>query len=306
MADVSVVILALDEARHIRRCIDGARAFANEIFVIDANSTDDTQTIAKAAGAKVSVNRWINYSSQFNWALENLPIATKWTMRLDADEIVTPALAGEIKTVLDSLDEDVAGIYVKRRVHFMGKWIRHGGYYPTWLLRIWRTKRGRCEERWMDEHIVLNRGRTIRFKHDVIDDNLNGLTWWTAKHNQYASREAIDLLNIKYRFLPNDIQNSSLTGSQDRRRRWAKEKIYAKLPLGIRPLLYFLYRYLLRLGFLDGVKGAIFHVLQGFWYRFLVDAKCFEIERRLASGRGNIKEIIQEQFGISVQQKVSQ
>ena len=180
---VSVIILTRDEERHIGRCLASVQAFANQVFVVDAHSSDQTAQIAESAGAKVYRNAFVNHATQLNWGLENIPISSAWIMRLDADEYVTKELANEITAILHTLPDDVFGLYVTRRVHFMGRWIRHGGYYPTRLLRIWRTGHGQAEQRWMDEHIHLNGGRTVTLKNDIVDDNLHGLTSWTNKHN---------------------------------------------------------------------------------------------------------------------------
>jgi hypothetical protein len=137
---------------------------------------------------------WTNYATQFNWGLDNCEIATAWTMRMDADERITPELATEINQTLRDMPSSVTGFLIKRRVYFWGKWIRHGAYYPTWLLRLWRTGKGRCEQRSMDEHIVVEGGDIQRLQADIIDENHKGLDFWINKHNSYASREAFDLL----------------------------------------------------------------------------------------------------------------
>jgi hypothetical protein len=199
-------------------------------------------------------------------------------MRMDADEEIMPDLAEAIRDFLSAPPADVSGVYVRRRVYFMGRWMRHGSYYPTWLLRVFRRGVGRCEVRWMDEHIVLNYGKTIKIKKDIIDKNDNDLTFWTDKHNKYASREVLDIVEKK-RQAQSGALEGSLAGSQASRRRWLKDNIYSRVPLFVRPLLYFLYRYFIRLGFLDGKEGLIFHFLQGFWYRFLVDAKLYEYRK---------------------------
>ena len=295
MQDLSAIILTLNEERHIERCIDSLRPFAREIFVVDSGSTDRTVQIAQACGAQVARNPWLNYAAQFNWALEHLPLRTAWVMRMDADEYATPELAGEIDARLHTLPAETAGVYVARRVHFMGRWIRHGGYYPTYLLRLWRRGRGRCEERWMDEHIQLLDGSAEYFRGDIVDDNRNDLTWWISKHNAYATREAVDLLNVRYGF----AHASAPRGAhQDTRKRWVKERIYARLPAGLRAWCYFLYRYILRGGFLDGYQGAVFHVLQGFWYRFLVDAKIYEVERKMSLEGLDAKTVLARDYGI--------
>ncbi|SDD38560.1 Glycosyltransferase involved in cell wall bisynthesis [Algoriphagus faecimaris] len=289
--DLSVLILTHNETLHLRRCIQSVQPFAKAVFIVDSYSSDDTLEIARSLGAEVFQNPWVNYAEQFNWGLENCPITTQWVMRMDADEYATPELQKEILIKLPAMLPEETAVYVKRRVHFMGKWIKRGGYYPTWLLRIWHHEKGFCEKRWMDEHIKVTTDTPVFFEHDLVDDNLNDLTWWTTKHNHYATRELVDLLNIRYNFLEYDEVNPALFGSQEQRKRWLKIK-YANLPLFTRPFIYFLYRYFIKLGFLDGTKGLIWHFLQGFWYRFLVDAKVYDIKRRAKfSGKPLVQEI---------------
>jgi glycosyltransferase involved in cell wall biosynthesis len=249
-----------------------------EVFVVDSYSTDRTVAIAQQAGCKVFEHPFENQAQQLNWALQNLPITTPWVMRLDADERLTPELVEELKRVLPQTPEDITGYQIKRRVFFMGRWIRHGGYYPTWLLRIWRTGLGSCEQRNMDEHIVLARGKIANFQHDIIDENQKGLSFWTDKHNRYAEREVKDLLSTILDENDDLLRANQL--SQASRRRWIKSNLYARSPLFFRAFLYFLMRYTIGLGFLDGLEGLIFHFLQGFWYRFLVDAKIYELQKK--------------------------
>ena len=228
-----------------------------------------------------------------------MPIKTNWIMRLDADEYLTEELKQELLEKLEKLPEDITGLYVKRRVYFMERWIKHGGYYPIWLLRIWRKGKGYCEPRWMDEHIKITEGKVAFLENDIVDHNLKTLHWWINKHNSYATREAIDLLNYKYGFMKFDEIKPKLFGTQEQRKRWLKLR-YAKLPLFFRPFLYFFYRYFFKLGFLDGKEGLIWHFLQGFWYRFLVDAKIYEIEKRAKGERLSVKEVIKKVYGIEL------
>lgn len=296
---ISVVILTYNEELHIERCIKSVLLFAREVFVIDSYSNDRTLEIATSLGAKVLQNPWVNYATQFNWGLDNAHISSTWVMRLDADEYVTDELQHEICNNLAALNNSISGIYVKRRVFFMGRWIKRGGYYPTWLLRFWRNGHGYLEQRWMDEHIKLTSGEVLYFHNDIIDDNLNNLSWWTAKHNSYATREAIDVLNIRYNFLNYDEIPARLMGSQEQRRRWLKLR-YASLPLFVRPVIYFVFRYFLKLGFIDGKEGLIWHFLQGFWYRFLVDAKVFTIEKCVRKEGIKVQNAIKEIYGVDV------
>ena len=297
--DISVVILTYNEELHIERCIKSLLPVVKEIFIIDSFSTDKTVEIAERLGAKVYQNPWINYALQFQWGLDNCPIETEWVMRMDSDEYILPELQNEISNKMQNIQEDTSGIYIKRRVYFKDKWIKHGSYYPTWLLRIWRYKDGHIEQRWMDEHIKLTKGETIQFENDLVDDNLNDLTWWTTKHNNYATREAVDILNIIHEFINYDEVNSNFFGTQEERKRFLKKK-YANLPLFTRPFIYFLWRYFIKLGFLDGKQGLIWHFLQGFWYRFLVDAKIYEIEKKAKDSNLSLKETLIQKYGFKL------
>ena len=272
---ISFLILTYNEEQNLPLPLSSLQGLDAPVYIVDSISSDKTVEIAKQYGCHVYEHPFESHAKQVNWALENLPISTPWIMRLDADERLTPELAAELKEVLTNAPEDVAGYQVKRRVFFMGRWIRHGGYYPTWLMRIWRTGYGTCEQRLMDEHIVLSEGKIANLKHDIIDENQKGLTFWVDKHNRYADREVQDILKNEA-----EAQNDTLAGdqfSQAKQRRWVKTNIYSRFPLFLRAFIYWLLRYTIGLGFLDGTPGLIFHFLQGFWYRFLVDAKLYSI-----------------------------
>ncbi len=276
---IAVVILAFNESVHLPRALHHVRNFAREIFVIDSFSTDDTVSLAKAGGAQVLQHAFQNYARQFEWALENAPITADWVMRLDADEIVESDLAEEIMLKLPSMPADVTGINLNRKTIFQGKFIRWGGRYPLTLLRIWRRGKAHIEDRWMDEHMYLTDGRTVTFQGGFADHNLYDLTFFTAKHNGYASREALDVLNQRlHLFEPQLALTAESTARQAKLKRLLKESVYNRLPFEISAFLFFLYRYIFQLGFLDGRRGLVYHVLQGFWYRFLVGAKLRELE----------------------------
>lgn len=283
--NLTVIILTQNEARHLERCLASVKDFASHVLVVDSGSTDDTVEIAERLGAKVIHNPWLNHATQFNFALDQLPEDADWVFRLDADEVVTPQLSAEITKKIGRIGPEVSGVLLSRRMSFLNKRIRWGGIFPIRIVRIFRAGRGRCEVRWMDEHIIVD-GETVEFVGEIHDDNMNSLTWWTDKHNAYASREAVDLLNLEYGFRPHEAVANLRSGRQARIKRWLKEAVYSHLPGGLRAFVYFLYRYVLRLGFLDGREGAAFHVLQGFWYRYLVDAKLHEV--RLYMRRYNV------------------
>lgn len=279
METLAVLILTHNEERNIEKCLKSVLPLTDRIFIVDSGSTDLTVEMASAMGAQVAARNWTTHAEQFNWGLGHFEFGTGWIMRLDADEELTPELVGMIRDFLLSPPTDVVGVYVRRRVYFMGKWIRHGGFYPTWLLRLFRINQGRCEAVFMDEHIVVSGGRTILLFADIIDKNNKDLTFWIEKHNKYASSEVRDILG-KERSITgatcDGTIKATVSGRQDSTRRWVKDKVYLRTPLFVRPFLYFIYRYFFRLGFLDGRRGLIFHFLQGFWYRFLVDAKLYE------------------------------
>lgn len=295
--DLTVVILTFNEEKHIERCLRSAFQVARQVFVVDSFSTDQTMVIAESLGARVWQHEFKNHATQLDWALENLPIDTKWVMRIDADEVITPSLAENIRNRLQIVPLNVNGFLVPLYVRFRGTLIRHGGY-PQWQLRIWRRGKAKIEQRWMDEKIVVRDGRVEHLRGDYIDHNLNNITWWTNKHNSYATREAIDLLNKKYSFLPTITKCGEIT-RQARYKRWLKENFYAHLPLGLRAFLFFLYRMIFRLGILDGRGGFVFHFLQGFWYRFLVDVKVKEVEQRMRAEKIDCAEAINREFGVN-------
>lgn len=273
--NLTVIILTKDEGKNLPYCLHSLKDVAAEIYIVDSGSSDKTLEIAQKHACKIYRHPFENQAKQLNWAIENLPIQTEWVMRLDADERLTPELAEELKNRLSCASEQTTGWMIKRQVYFMSKRIRFGGYYPIWLLRIWRHGIGRCEDRWMDEHVVLSRGKVEKMKYDFIDENHKGLSFWLAKHDGYADREVRDILFA-------DKQQSSLEGNplQVKIKRFFKYKIYYRLPLFFRPALYFCWRYFFLLGFLDGVRGFMFHFMQGFWYRFWVDCKIYDQRRK--------------------------
>ncbi|HWM46459.1 MAG TPA: glycosyltransferase family 2 protein [Xanthobacteraceae bacterium] len=279
---LAVVILTFNEERHISRAIDSIADIAREIFVVDSYSVDRTVDLARTRGAVVLQNRFINQAKQFQWALEHAPITCDWIMRLDADEVIEPDLVARIRDELPTIPDDVVGINLKRKHIFLGRWIRHGGRYPLLLTRIWRKGHGRVEDRWMDEHVVVTGGRTVTFDGGFADHNLNDLTYFVDKHNRYATREAVEVLNQRHGLYRRDPLSAEDGSRQAAVKRLIKHRLYNRIPYQISASAYFFYRYVVQLGFLDGKEGLAYHLLQGLWYRFLVGAKVDELERELA------------------------
>lgn len=292
------IILTHNEEKHLARCISSLNGVATEILVIDCYSTDETLSIAMANGARVLQHEWVNHATQFNWALTQISKGTDWILRIDADEILTEALVEEIKAHLPNECQATAGFYCNRSIVFNGRLIKYGGVSRTKILRIFRFGLGESENRWMDEHIKV-RGNSKEFKGEIIDNNLNTLSWWVEKHNKYASREAIDLLNLEYKFMNNN-SIANIFGNKTGIKRWIKECIYSKLPLGSRAFIFFIYRYIFRFGFLDGKNGINFHFLQGLWYRYLVDAKVAEVKKYMTDKNVGVVDAINKVFNITI------
>ena len=293
---ISVVILTKNEELHLKRCIDGVRTLTSDIFVVDSFSDDKTLAIAQEFNVPAVQNKFINHAQQFNWALQNLPIKTDWVLRIDADEYLTEDLINEIKEELPRLEAPINGVVFKRRHYFLDKWIKRGTY-PVKLLRLFRYQKAVCEDRWMDEHIVLLEGQTVEFENDFVDHNLNNLSWWSQKHIGYAIREAIDLLNIEFNIIGKKEESQLTPQALEKRNRKLK---YAKQPLFLRAFFYFIYRYFFKLGFLEGKEGFLWHFLQGWWYRTLVDAKIYEIKKACGNEPEKTKEYLRTTYNIQL------
>lgn len=270
---LAAVILTKNEERDLPACLESLRGIASEVYVVDSGSTDRTVEIAEELGAKVLRHEFVNHAAQFNWALDHIETSASWVLRIDADERLSEDLRAELRRRLPLFGPEVAGLLVPCRVRFLGRSLRWGGTYPVWLLRVWRRGRGRFEETWMDEHVVLDGGKVGRLRGDLIHDIPKSLSEWTRKHDWYAELECRDILCA--------TGKAARLHAQAGRKRLLKEKVYLRLPLFCRAFLYWFYRYFVRLGFLDGREGLIYHFLQAFWYRFLVDAKLYESQRRL-------------------------
>lgn len=272
---ITAVILTYNEEQHIARCIESLLPVVNRICIIDSYSKDRTVEIAQGMGATVFKNPWKNYATQFQWGLDHADIQDEWTMRIDADEYLELELQQSIREFIKAPASRNAA-YFRRKMVFMGQPITHGFFYPAMMLRLWKTGKGHIEQRWMDEHVVVNEANPTDLLGDLVDANLNDLAWWTQKHVGYATREVYDIISTREQ-AQESASTNHLSG-QARRKRFLKEQVYARLPTSVRSSCYFFYRYILGRGFLDGKAGFFFHFLQAYWYRTLVDAKLFELE----------------------------
>ncbi|MER9546244.1 glycosyltransferase family 2 protein [Mesorhizobium sp. M0437] len=301
--DIHALILTKDEEIHIRRCIESLLGRVSSITVVDSGSSDNTREIAASFGAIVVENRWVNYATQMNFGIDLLSNRGGWLLRIDADEVLDAEQLNDLRDTVSKAGADCDGILIKRRIYFLGRRIRFGGIEPSWQLRLWRNGRGKCEQRWMDEHIVVER-RVQKSSLSLSDHNLKSLTWWMSKHNSYASREAADILSKKTEAFKPMVENGRKLSAPAAIKRFMKEKIYLKMPPAWRACAYFLYRYAFLLGFLDGRSGLYFHLLQGFLYRTLVDAKVDEILEFAKKTNIPLEDAIKDRTGIDLRSGV--
>jgi len=275
-APITALILTFNEERHIARCLNSLQGIVERICIIDSFSTDKTVEIAREFGAEIQQNPWLNYATQFQFGLDSFDIRSLWTMRIDADEYLDDRLRQALATWFAAPDPTINALYLRRKIVFLDQPILHGFFYPAMMLRLWRTGEGRIEQRWMDEHVVVTNPRPTEIEGDLVDHNLNDLSWWIAKHNGYATREVYDMVEFLERRTRE--QKAEEISGQAARKRFLKEQAYARLPATLRASAYFFYRYFLGRGFLDGKAGFFFHFLQAYWYRTLVEAKLYELE----------------------------
>lgn len=294
MLDLSVIILTYNEEKHIARCIDNVKRIAKQIYVVDSYSTDSTCDIACEHGAIVFRNKYVNQAQQFIWAMENCPIKTEWTMRLDADEYLTDGLVTELEEKLPLLSDNVTGCMLPRNVVLLGRELKHGKLRTIRLMRLWRTGKAMMELRWMDEQIFVTEGDTVDMKHLFIDENKNGLTEWTQKHNNYANREIVAAYEGYW--------NDTVSGGNGLETRNKEKGKYYKLPKFLRAFIYFFVRYICFGGFLDGKPGFIWATLQAYWYRYLIDAKIEEMEYYIGKNPTpkEMRMYFKERFNINV------
>lgn len=252
---IAVVIITLNEQANLPHALASVAGWT-QAFVVDAGSTDKTREVAEAAGATFVEHTWQGYAQQKNWALDNLPIDADWVLILDADEVVMPDLRAELEAIaekpIDATPE--AAFFINRYFLFLGKRIRHCGYYPSWNIRFFKRGKARYEVREVHERMQVD-GPVSYLKGHLEHYDRRGISHWNAKHNQYAKLEAQAIYRAMTQPTENGVQ-PRLLGNWEQRRRWIKERLYPRLPA--KWLLRFFYMYILRLGVLDGMVGLRF------------------------------------------------
>lgn len=298
--DITVIILTFNEELHIRRCLDNVNQFAAKVCVVDCFSTDKTVQIAQEMGSEVVEHKWPgNQAEQFNWALDNLPIRTEWILRLDADEYLSQELIMELYEKIPSIDKDVTAVVLPLGRAFMGRILKHGIVNGVSMIRLFRKGKARYENRMMDEHLQITEGYTYTCANKFIDDNRMPLSYFITKHNNYSAREAALLIDAEYCLTSIKDENSEYA-EEVQKKREQKAK-YARMPLFWRAFGYFVYRYIIKLGFLDGKEGFLWDFLQGWWYRTLVDAKIYEIKKACGNDKEKIRSYLKEKYEITLE-----
>lgn len=270
IGNLTAIILTKNEELHIHRCLERICPYCNKVYVIDCFSADATVNICREfTNVEVVQHEWPgNQALQFNWALDNVSITSEWIIRLDADEYLLDGEAERLVAMLPLLTKGKNALSLSLSRYFLGRHIKHGGTDMIPLVRVFRKGTARSEVRAMDEHIVLTEGEVVVTDIRFADNNLNSLEWWTQKHLNYAKREAAMLTE---KDAAGD-RSKEIKTSQAIQSKRAQKEWYARLPLFWRAFAYFCYRYFFRLGFLDGKEGFLWHFLQGWWYRTIVDS----------------------------------
>lgn len=269
---VSIIVLTYNEELNIRKYLGGLVAWADEVFVLDSQSTDATQKVAREFGATVVEHGpFPGYVEQRNWALKNLPFKNEWVFFVDADEYPTEELKKEIEACLAGNPKE-NGFYINRRFVFFKKWIRHGGYYPAFILRLMRHRFATCKGMKMDEHFVVE-GDVGYLKNDLMHEDWRGFHAWIERHRAYARLKAEE-------YFAGRSEEGPGGNDPEARRRVSQRRAYNKLPLFLRAFLYFGYRFFIKMGFLDGPIGWLYHVLHGFWYPFRIDLEIVRLKRK--------------------------
>jgi glycosyltransferase involved in cell wall biosynthesis len=276
-ASFTIILLTFNEEENLPICLESLSGLNAPIFIVDSYSTDRTIDIINSHGFSYLQNHFENYSRQRNWAQVNNPHQTDWVFHLDAGERFTPELVHWLNNYFEP-STNIDGYMFSRRTIFFGKWIRYGGHYPNYHLRLFKTSKGRCEDKVYDQHFILQgRVEVVKKGVDIIDTVTDSLQNFTIGHARWAAFEANEIVSS---INEKGEVNASIFGTPIERRRWFKKNVFQKTPLFTRSFLYFIYRYFIKFGFLDGKMGLVFHFLQGFWFRFLIDSMILELKNK--------------------------
>lgn len=289
-SNLDIFIPTFNEEVNLPHALKSVMGWASNVFVVDSESTDKTRQIAESMGAKVVIRPWLGYAKQKNWALDNLPLTSDWVFILDADEVITDELRDELLAIARRPVAEVpeSGFWINRYFIFMRKRIRHCGFYPSWNLRFFKRGKARYEEREVHEHMIVD-GPVGWCKGNMEHDDRRGLEFYMAKHNKYSTLEAREIFKVEQAIKAGThasgegkggAMGGSFWGGPIERRRWIKHVVYPKLPA--KWLFRFLFMYVLKLGFLDGVTGFRFCLFMTA-YELLIHLKIIELRQESAN-----------------------
>lgn len=300
MNNITVIIPIRNEIKHIERAVKSALRLSNYVYVVDSGSTDGSVELAESLGAQVFQYEWTsesNFSKKINWALDSLPIKTTWAIRLDADEYFMDNAIEGLPKALEKVDNDVNGLTLIRRIHFLGRWMKHSNEYPKTSMRVFRVGHVKMESRWLDEHVDIGDGRAVDLPFEIVDDSKITIAQWINKHNNdYSIKEAIEQIHQEIGLFK---RNECHLDKKAQSKKKLKDK-YVSMPKYWRCFVWFLYREIVKLGFLDGKEGFLWNFLQGFWYRVIVDIKIEEIYKACGNDKGKIAKYIMTYYGIDI------
>lgn len=286
-SSITAIILTKNEEQNLSFCLESLAGLCHQIFVVDSGSTDKTAAIATQLGAAWITHPFETHAKQWNWALENLPIRTEWVLALDADQQITAALKEELLCRLPKTPAEISGYYLLRKQIFRGKWIRFGGYWPKYLLKLFRTGSTGCDENELVDFRFYLSGKAGFLKNILIEHNHkeDEILFWLQKHLHFIELLAQEEYHRRsghasWKTLPR------WNGTPDQRVLWLKSCWY-RFPLYVRPFLYFVWRFVFLLGFLDGPRGWLFHFLQSFWFRLMIDVRLRELPEKRYDHPGN-------------------
>ena len=271
---LTVIVLTLNEVPNLPYCLQSIADWATDVFVLDSGSTDETVNLAEAMGATIFHRTFDNYAAQRNYAVAQLPIQTDWVLFLDADEALSEPLKVEIENTINQPTAS-CGYFLRLQFVFMGRWIRHGGYNECTKLVLFQKSKLVDIERDMDELVVLS-GPSGTLTQPIIHYDRKPIQFWYEKHARYTQFQVVDLLKADSEKVLKWVD----TSTKRDRKRWVKEQVWGRLPILLRPFLYFFYRYIVQLGFLDGKAGFIYHFSHAFLYQFMIAAVYIDEQNR--------------------------
>jgi glycosyltransferase involved in cell wall biosynthesis len=289
---LSVLIMTMNEERNIGACLDGVVGWASDIVVVDSGSTDRTLAICAERGVPTRFHAYVDHPSQMRWSMASIPWKHDWLLVLDADRVVTPELRYEIDEMLRGDNGVIHGFYNPHVQYFRLRPVRG---LKTHYLQLVRRARARVDESELVDGRLIVDGPTGTLRGAIIESNQNELEldFWIDKHQKYARRIAIEeILRAEKLLSRSEGVRPRLWGNPDERMVWLKH-VWFRMPLYVRPVLFFFYRYILRLGFLDGWNGFVFHSLQAFWFRLLVDVNIAEYRRKLAQNTLSLEQLLE-------------